>query len=309
MGSNEFDTLPADNAKHICGFAAVVGLPNSGKSTLINRYFKEKISIVTPKPQTTRTNVTCILSSETYQVIFIDTPGLLKPRYKMQEVMASFIKKAVEESDVILLIIDTSTFKGIHHPEIIQFADQWRSKKIIVALNKIDIVKKQMLLPLIQKTSKLFADVEIIPISALNGDGTDDLFNVIIRNLPLGPKLYPDDIISNEPERFFAAELIREAIFTVMEQEIPYSSAVVIEQFTEKETAVVINAAIFLEKKSQKSIIIGKNGATIKEIGTKARLGIEEFLGRSVYLDLYVKVRKNWRNKDGFLREVGLIRR
>ena len=140
-------------------------------------------------------------------------------------------------------------------------------------------------------------------------NGTDNLFNVIIRNLPFGPKLYPDDIISNEPERFFAAELIREAIFMVMEQEIPYSSAVVIEQFTEKETAVVINAAIFLEKKSQKPIIIGKNGATIKEIGTKARLGIEEFLGRRVYLDLYVKVRKNWRNKDVFLREAGLIRR
>jgi len=308
MEKNEFDTLQADNAKHICGFTAVVGLPNSGKSTLINRYLKEKISIVTPKPQTTRINVTCILSSKTYQVIFIDTPGILKPRYKMQEVMSSFITKAVEESDVILLIIDTAAFDGIHHPAILKFADEWRSKKIIIALNKIDIVKKQKLLPLIQKTSKLFPNVEIIPISALNGDGTDDLFNVIIRNLPFGPKLYPDDIISNEPERFFAAELIREAIFIVMEQEIPYSSAVVIEQFTEKESVVVINAAIFLEKKSQKPIIIGKNGATIKEIGTKARLGIEEFLGRKVYLDLYVKVRKNWRNKDVFLREAGLLR-
>lgn len=308
MDNKEFDTLQADNAKHICGFAAVVGLPNSGKSTLTNRFLNEKISIVTPKPQTTRTNVTCILSSEKYQVIFIDTPGILKPRYKMQAVMASFIKNAVEKADVILLIIDTAAFKGIHHPAILKFADKWRSKKIIIALNKIDIVKKQMLLPLIQKTSELFTDVEIIPISALNGDGTDDLFNVIIRNLPFGPKLYPDDIISNEPERFFAAELIREAIFMVMEQEIPYSSAVVIEQFKEKETTVVINAAIFLEKKSQKPIIIGKNGATIKEIGIKARLGIEEFLGRSVYLDLYVKVRKNWRSKDVFLREAGLIR-
>ncbi len=301
--------------KHICGFVAIVGLPNAGKSTLVNRYIREKVSIVTPKPQTTRTNVTSILSSDNYQVIFLDTPGMLKPRYKMQEVMVSFISRAVNDADLILLIIDVSLFtlkqvQGLeHHPDIVSFASDVKGKKIIVALNKIDLVHKSHLLPLIQKTTELFPGVDIIPVSALNGDGTDELFSVILKELPEGPKLYPDDIISSEPERFFVAELIREAIFITMDKEIPYSSAVIIDQFEEKEPKNVIHASILIEKKSQKPIIIGKRGATIKEIGTKARLGIEEFLGRKVYLDLHVKVRKDWRKKDVYLREVGLLRK
>ncbi len=295
--------------KHICGFAAIVGLPNAGKSTLVNRYIKEKVSIVTPKPQTTRINVTSILSSDNYQVIFLDTPGMLKPRYKMQEVMVSFISRAVNEADLILLIIDVSLFRKEHHPDIVSFASDVRGKKIIVVLNKIDLVHKSHLLPLIQKTTELFHGVDIIPVSALNGDGTDELFSVILKELPEGPKLYPDDIISSEPERFFVAELIREAIFLTMDKEIPYSSAVIIDQFEEKEPKNIIHASILIEKKSQKPIIIGKNGATIKEIGTKARLGIEEFLGRKVYLDLHVKVRKDWRKKDVYLREAGLLRK
>lgn len=293
---------------HKCGFIAIVGLPNSGKSTLMNRYLKEKVSIVTPKPQTTRSNVTSILTSDTYQVIFFDTPGLLRPRYKMQEVMASLIKKAINESDVILVIIDAAKFKSLHSPHIVKLADSIGSKNVIVALNKIDIIKKSKLLEIIQKTSELFTlnDVEIIPISALKGDGTDELFKCILKNLPFGPRLYPDDIISTEPERFFVSEIIREAIFLTMSEEIPYSSAVVIEDYIEKSPKIVIYASILVEKKSQKPIIIGKNGETIKEIGTKARLGIEEFLGQKVFLDLHVKVRKDWRKKDVFLREIGL---
>jgi len=294
---------------HVCGFVAIVGLPNAGKSTLMNRYLKEKVSIVTPKPQTTRTNVTSILSAENYQVIFVDTPGLLKPRYRMQEVMASFITSAVEDADLILLLVDVSVFRNEHHPAIVRFAERVKGKRIVVALNKIDLIEKHRLLPIIEKTDGLFPGVEIIPISAVEGDGTDELFDVILANLPEGPKLYPDDIISNEPERFFVSELIREAIFLTMEQEIPYASAVVIERFEEKESSTVIGAVILVEKPSQKPIIIGKNGMKIKEIGTKARLGIEEFLGRKVFLELHVKVRKDWRKKDVFLRETGLLRR
>ncbi|MFC1528537.1 GTPase Era [Candidatus Latescibacterota bacterium] len=297
------------SGNHKCGFAAIIGMPNAGKSTLMNRYLKEKISIVTPKPQTTRNNVTSILSSENFQTIFIDTPGILKPRYKMQKVMASFVRNAVKEADVILLLIDAAEFRDNHHPAIVSFADKLKKKQVIVALNKIDLVKKSYLLPIIQKTTEIFSDSEIIPISALGGDGTDDLFDVILEKLPEGPKLYPDDIISSEPERFFVSELIREAIFLTMEQEIPYSSAVVIEQYNEKETIVVIHAVILVEKKSQKPIIIGRNGATIKKIGIQARLGIEEFLGRKVFLELRVKVRKDWRKKDVFLREAGLLKR
>ncbi len=299
----------SDKEKHVCGFVAIVGLPNSGKSTLMNRYLKEKISIVSPKPQTTRSNVTTILSSEKYQVIFIDTPGLLSPRYKMQVVMASLIKKAISDSDVILVIVDAARFTGQYSPPFVKFADKIRAKKVIVVLNKIDIIKKEKLLEIIQKTSVLFPKVEIIPISALSGDGTDILFNEMLENLPVSCKLYPDNIISTEPERFFVSEIIREAIFLSTSEEIPYSSGVVIENFEEKIPKVVIHASILVEKKSQKPIIIGKNGKTIKNIGTKARLGIEEFLSRKVYLDLHVKVRKDWRNKDVFLREIGLERK
>jgi len=297
-----------DSAEHKCGFVAIVGLPNAGKSTLMNRYFNEKVSIVSPKPQTTRSNVTTILSAENYQIIFIDTPGLLRPRYKMQDVMASLIKNAIAGSDVILIIIDVAKFKGQHSQSIQKLADEVNSKKVIIALNKIDIIKKLKLLEIIQKTTELFPDVEIFPISALDGDGTEKIFNALLKNLPDGNKLYPDDIISTEPERFFVSEIIREAIFITMSEEIPYSSAVVIEDFIKKSAKIVIYASILVDKKSQKPIIIGKSGKAIKEIGIKARLGIEEFLGCNVFLDLNVKVRKDWRKKDIFLREIGLLK-
>ncbi len=305
----ENQTTSDEKKRHKCGFAAIVGLPNAGKSTLVNRYLKEKISIVSPKPQTTRSNVTCILSTDPYQVIFIDTPGLLKPRYRMQEVMSSFVTSAVETADVILMIIDASRFKGEFPPVLVKFAEKVRSRNVSVALNKIDLMKKVTLLEIIAKASELFPGAEIIPISAQDGDGTDELFNSILKYLPEGPSLFPDDIISSEPERFFVSELIREAIFLTMKEEIPYASAVIIDSFEEKPESVLILASILVEKDSQKPILIGKNGSMIKAIGTKARLGIEEFLGRKVYLDLHVKVRKDWRSKDVYLQEIGLIRK
>ena len=292
--------------EHKCGFVAIVGLPNTGKSTLMNRYLEEKVSIVTPKPQTTRSNVTSILSAGNYQIIFIDTPGILRPRYKMQEVMASLLKSAIAESDVILFMIDAEKFRTQHSSSIVKLVEEIKTKKVVIALNKIDIIKKVKLLEMIKQTSELFLEAEIFPVSALDGDGTDELFDAVLKNLPAGDKLYPDDIISIHPERFFVAEIIREAIFLTMNEEIPYSSAVVIDDFKEKMPKHVIHASILVEKKSQKPIIIGKSGRTIKEIGTKARLGIEEFLGCGVYLDLHVKVRKDWRNKDIYLREIGL---
>ena len=293
-------------SEHKCGFVAIVGLPNAGKSTLMNKYLKEKVSIVTPKPQTTRSNVTSILSAENYQIIFIDTPGILRPRYRMQEVMASFITSAIAKSDVILFMIDVETFRIQHNPSMVKLAESIKTKKGIIVLNKIDSIKKVKLLHMIEQTAELFPESEIFPVSALLGDGTDELFNAVLNNLPVENKLYPDDIISSQPERFFVAEIIREAIFLMMSEEIPYSSAVVIDEYKEKMPKCVIHASILVEKKSQKPIIIGKNGRTIKEIGTKARLGIEEFLGCGVYLDLHVKVRRDWRNKDMYLREIGL---
>jgi GTP-binding protein Era len=292
------------------GFVAVVGLPNAGKSTIVNRFLREKISIVSPKPQTTRSNVTCILSGDDYQVIFVDTPGILKPRYRMQEVMASYIAAAVKESDLLLLIIDASRYAGELPPPLVGFSENVKRKKMVLALNKIDLVpQKEKLLELMQKSSELFPEAEIVPISAREGEGMDELFRVILGYLPEGPRYFPEDMISNESERFFASELIREAIFLTMEEEIPYSTAVIVEGFEEKPAGAVITASILAEKDSQKPILIGKKGAAIKEIGTKARLAIEEFLGVKVYLDLHVKVRKDWRKKDAFLREIGLLRK
>ena len=297
-----------DKNIHICGYAAIIGMPNSGKSTLMNRYLHEKVSIVSPKPQTTRANVTTILSSDTHQVIFIDTPGILRPKYKMQEVMSSLLRKAIGEADVSLLLLDASSFKGELHEAIVGLSEELKSHKLIIALNKIDLVHKPKLLDMMKITAELFPGAEQLPISALTGDGTDKLFESLLSILPEGPKLYPDDIISTEPERFFVAEIIREAIFLSMEDEIPYSSGVVIENFEEKEQKTVIHASILVEKKSQKPIIIGKNGQMIKRIGIMSRRSVEEFLGRSVYLDLHVKIRNDWRNKDNFLREIGLKR-
>lgn len=293
---------------HRSGFAAVVGLPNAGKSTLVNRLLDTKISIVSSKPQTTRSNITCIVSTADSQIVFIDTPGLLKPRYRMQEVMASFITNAVSEADVILVLIDASRFDGSLHPRIVEFAQETVRRKRVVALNKIDLFRKEKLLEIIARTDETFPGADIVPISALGGEGIDILYGVVRDLMPEGPKYFPDDVISNESERFFAAELIREAVFLAMDEEIPYATGVVVERYEEKPGVTVIDATILVEKDSQKPILVGKNGRTIKDIGTKARIGIEEFIGSKVYLDLHVKVRKDWREKDVFLREVGLLR-
>jgi GTPase len=291
---------------HKCGYVVIVGMPNAGKSSLMNKFLKEKISIVSPKPQTTRANVTTILSEKDYQIIFIDTPGLLRPRYKMQEVMTSLVNTAVDAADVLLLIIDSSEFKAELETEIVKLAQKFPSKKVIAALNKIDIVKKPKLLTIIEKTSALYPGAEIFPVSALTGEGVDELLAAVLKELPEGEKIYPDDIISTEPERFFVAEIIREAVFLKTKEELPYSTAVVIDKFEEKSPKYAIYASILVEKDSQKPIIIGKNGSMIKEIGIMSRGGIEEFLGQEVYLDLHVKVRKDWRNKDTYLKEIGL---
>lgn len=294
---------------HKCGYVAIVGLPNAGKSTLMNRYLETKVSIVTPKPQTTRTNVTCFLSADDYQVIFIDTPGILKPRYKMQDVMASFVTSAVEEADVVLLLVDAAGFKGSYPESVTRLMETVKSKKILVALNKIDRIKKQTLLPIMTVTAEQFPGAEIVPVSALAGEGADELFSVLLDMLPDGPKLFPADILSYEPERFFVSELIREAVFLATEEEVPYATAVLIENYEDRESLAVIHATILVEKKSQKPIIIGDKGTRIRGIGTGARLAIEEFLGKRVYLDLHVKISRDWRNRDSLLRETGLLRR
>jgi GTPase len=307
---NTVDTTGGtDHPPHKSGFVAVVGLPNAGKSTLVNRFLREKVTIVSPKPQTTRANVNCILSAKDYQVIFVDTPGILRPRYRMQEVMASFVGAAVSDADMVLTIIDAARFTGDFPEQLTEFAEQVRGRDLVVALNKIDLMKKDALLAIMQKAFEVFHGAEVVPISASNGEGVDELFDVILKRLPEGPSYFPEDIVSNESERFFAAELIREAIFLTMKEEIPYSTAVIIEGFEEKEGLAVITASILVEKDSQKPILIGKKGATVKDIGTRARRAIEEFIGSPIFLNLHVKVRPDWRKKDNYLRDIGLLKR
>ena len=288
------------------GYVAIAGKPNVGKSTLMNTMIQQKLAITSPKPQTTRNRIMSILSTGDYQVIFLDTPGIHKPRELLGEVMLNTVRRVIREADVILLIIDVTNFykdvddlvieelKGIHKPTIL-------------AINKIDMIQKELLLPVISECSRLHDFSAIVPISALLKDGVDRLLDEIVDHLPPGEFLYPEDTLTDHPERFFVSELIREAIFDELKEEIPYSVAVSIEEFGKKGNKTYIKANIFVEKQSQKGILIGRGGAMLKSIGKSSRKDIEQFLSQGVYLDLWVKVQKRWRSKGKDLAEFGYI--
>jgi len=287
------------------GYVALIGKPNVGKSTLMNALLGQKLSIVTPKPQTTRHRILGILTEKNTQMIFLDTPGLLKPRYKLQDKMLSAARRAMEESDVLLVLVEPvekipdeilntlSTIKGSQKP-------------VILVINKIDTVNKKKLLPVINSYASKFKLTKIFPISALKKEGLDELKCSLRENLPEGFPYYPEDMITEHPERFFVSEIIREKIFQNYGDEIPYSTTVLIEEFKEREGRKdFIRANIIVEKDSQKGILIGKKGAALKKVGSAARDQIEQFLDRDVYLELFVKVREKWRKKDVFLKEFG----
>jgi len=287
------------------GYVSIVGEPNVGKSTLLNAILGEKLSIVTPKPQTTRNRITGILTTDEYQIIFLDTPGLLKPRYKLQEYMQEAVRGAVNDADVILYMIDVSRPpRGRNERDILKMLRE-SGKVVILVMNKIDLISRPMLLPMIASYRDKMDFAEIVPVSALKNDGVDILIRVIVKYLPEGPQLYPEDQISDMPVRFFVAETIREKVFLLTKQEIPYASSVLVEEFKEGEAPIYIRATIYVEKESQKGIIIGKGGGMLKRIGTEARREIETFLGSSVYLDLWVKVKEKWRRNPRDLRELG----
>lgn len=287
------------------GYVALIGRSNVGKSTLMNALLGQKLSIVTAKPQTTRHRVLGILSDTNYQMIFLDTPGLLIPRYKLQEMMVRAARSAIEETDVLLFIIEPED--KISPANRLILSDLIQTKKpTILAINKIDVIAKEKLLPMIENYSKNFNLTSIIPISALKADGLDKLKQLLIDNLPVGLPFYSPETITDQPERFFVAEIIREKIFQKYGEEIPYSTTVMIEEFKERDQGKdYIRAVIYVERASQKGIIIGKEGATLKRVGQIAREEIELFLGRAVYLELFVKVKEKWRQKEGILRELG----
>jgi GTP-binding protein Era len=283
------------------GYVAIIGKPNVGKSTLLNRLLGMKISAVTHKPQTTRNRILGILTENNCQACFIDTPGIINPRYALQEYMARQTQTAITDADVVVVMLDPWFEASEPYLEIIGTAGQPH----IIVINKIDLVEKFKLLPLIDLLKNKRAQ-EIIPISAMTGEGVDDLKAAIFKYLPEGEFIYPKDEVSDAPERFFVADFIREKIFEVFKEEIPYASCVLIEEYKEREKGKdYIRAAIYVEKQSQKAIIIGKNGAALKRVGEKARREIEIFLSRPVYLELWVKVKEHWRKNKKFLKELG----
>ncbi|MDZ7295385.1 MAG: GTPase Era [candidate division KSB1 bacterium] len=287
------------------GYVALVGKPNVGKSTLVNAFLRFKLSIVTPKPQTTRHRILGILSEPGCQIILLDTPGLIQPRYALQAAMVRAAERAMAEADVIVCLLDVSTPLREEDLEMIKQV-RAGNKSVLIALNKIDLVAKATLLPLIAQLAEQFPDVEIVPISALTHDGLEDLKSAIVQRLPEGVPLYPEDQLTEHPERFFVAELIREKIFERYGEEIPYATTVQIEEFKERaEGKDFISARIIVERPSQKAILIGKGGQALKELGKAARLAIEQFLGRQVFLKLWVAAREKWRSDETLLREYG----
>lgn len=286
-----------------CGYVALIGKPNVGKSTLLNNIVGQKISIVTEKPQTTRNRITGIKNLSQAQIIFIDTPGIHHPKHKLGEFMVKQSYEAVQIVDLVVLMVEPEEPSDTDL-SIIEKLKKF-NKPVILVINKIDKVAKQSLLPLIDLYKDIFPFKEIIPLSALKSDGIDRLLERIIFYLPEGPPLYPQEIVTAEAERFMVAEFIREKIMKHTREEIPYSVAVQIERWEETDRLIKISANIFVEREGQKIIIIGRKGEKLKRIATEARVDIERFLGIKVFLDIWVKVRKKWRQKDILLRALG----
>jgi len=285
------------------GYVAIFGKPNAGKSTLINALLQFQLSIVNRKVQTTRNKILGVLSEENYQIVFIDTPGILEPKYELQNYMLSEIKSSLDEADVVVHIIDALT---INYGDLKSVEEKFRellsNKKRIIVLNKIDLMKKDDVLPIIEKLSKEFEYDDIIPVSALDNENVEELKKLIVKYLPEREFYYDEDTLTDKPEKFFVGEIIREKILSLYHEEIPYSVIVSIAEFKERDNGVVyINAEIILERESQKIIVIGKKGEGLKRLGEKARKDIENFLKTKVYLELFVKVRKDWRNNKQFI--------
>lgn len=286
-----------------CGYVALVGKPNVGKSTLLNTLLGEKVAIVTEKPQTTRNKILGIKNLAEAQIIFIDTPGIHQPKHKLGHFMVRQSYEAMDMVDVIVFMVEPNTPEDIEL-RIIEKLKRVK-KPVVLAINKIDTVPKPDLLPIIDLYKDLFPFSEIIPISALKADGLDRLTEALVRILPEGQRLYPEDMITDQAERFMVAEFIREKIMKYTKEEVPYAVAVEVEDWQETERLTKIKANIYVEREGQKIIIIGKNGERLKRIATEARVEIEKFLGGKVFLEVWVKVRKNWRQRDILLKSLG----
>ena len=288
---------------HKAGFVNIVGNPNVGKSTLMNRLVGEKISIITSKSQTTRHRIKGIVNTDDYQIVFSDTPGVVKPSYKMQEYMLEFSKSALVDADIILYVTDV--VENIE--KNLDFIDKVNKSDIpvLLVINKIDLTTQEKLEALFDKWKSLIPRAEIFPLSATENFNVDNLYKRIVELLPEGEPFFPKDELTDLPSRFFVNEIIREKILQYYDKEVPYSVEVEVEEFKEDDKRINIMAVIYVERSSQKGIIIGSQGEALNKVGTQARLDIEAFFGKKVFLNLYVKVLKDWRNKDSELKNFG----
>ena len=290
---------------HKSGFAAVIGRPNVGKSTLINALIGQKIAIMSDKPQTTRSRILCILTEEDAQVIFLDTPGVHKPKHKLGDYMAKATEGALHGVDVVVFVVDVTEKMGAGEQYILKQLANVRVP-VLLAVNKVDCIPRQQSLPIIESYAKVYDFAGIVPISAREGENLEGLLAEIKKHLPEGPQYYPADMVTDQPERLIVAELVREKVLALTRDEIPHAVAVDIEEMTTRQKGdVYIRAVIYVERESQKGIVIGAKGALLRTIGAQARADVETLLGAKVYLDLWVKTRKDWRNRATALREFG----
>ena len=288
---------------HKSGFINIIGNPNVGKSTLMNNLIGEKLSIITSKAQTTRHRILGIVNGDNFQLIFSDTPGIIKPSYELQDSMMDFVKSALEDADVILYMLEIGE-KSIKDSEV---HNKIQSAKIptIILLNKIDLSNQEEIENKINIWSNKYPNADIYPISALNNFNTEKVINRIIELIPESPAYFPKDQLTDKPERFFVNEKLREKILLYYNKEIPYSVEVTTEEFKDEESIIKIRSIILVERESQKGIIIGHKGVALKKIGTKARIDLEKFFGKKVFIELHVKVSKNWRSNPNQLKKFG----
>ena len=285
------------------GFVSIVGRPNVGKSTLMNKLVGENLSIISPKEQTTRHRIMGIINGEGYQIVYSDTPGILEPKYALHEAMMNFVKVSLEDADLILLLVDMQeTYDALIFDRL-----KKTGTPILLVLNKTDLAKGSQVTDKIAYWKEHLKDAvaEIVPVSALKGENVAALLQALVLRLPEHPAYFPQDELTNRPERFFAAEIVREKIFLNYEQEVPYSSEVVITDFKEQPDIIRIYAQIYVERPTQKGILIGKNGSMLKKVGMEARQDMEAFFQKKVFLETHVKVAKNWRREKNHLKQFG----
>ncbi len=284
------------------GFVSIIGKPNVGKSTLMNAMVGEKLSIITSKAQTTRHRIMGMLNSDDFQIIYSDTPGILEPEYELHKSMMKFVNESLEDADLILFVVDL--MDKYENEQIIDVLNEIETPVILV-INKSDLNEGSRLKDKTDYWDLIMPDKEIIAVSALNSENIDVLLKQIMNHIPVHPAYFPEDTLTDKPEKFFAAEIIREKIFENYKQEVPYSTEVEIESFKEEDHIIRMRAEIFVERKTQKGIIIGKGGESIKKMGTEARIAMESFFGKKVFLETFVKVEENWRKSERHLRRFG----